>query len=195
MMQIMTILRDCLTYFFRKKKQVCNPCKLTYIPNRLHTNDRPPIESFGVGELLFRRCRPDEINNPYNCTLAELSHNRKGLDDNQLSQESDVLYNIRPDVNIQIFNDMVVCPIKIKDLNSIGLYDKLFNDENGNIARILLIHEPETCMYPHCVFRIWYNDELATFENRPYTKNRKIRIKLKDEFVSMIVTQTLSQTA
>ncbi len=88
---------------------------------------------------------------------------------------------------------MVICPIRIKDLSKDGQYEKWFNDEKGNIARIKLLHDPDPCMFPHCIFRVWYNEEIANMDDKNYTRNRKIKIQIKHELASMIYTQTLSQ--
>jgi hypothetical protein len=194
MMKIIRILRDWLIDFFHKEKNILRPCQLNYIPERLHTNDREPLQIFIVGEFLYRRCKPEDLSNPYNSvSLAELSHNRAGNERNRISEASDVLFNIVLALGFERYDDMVACPIRIKDLDQHGQYDKSFSDDKGNIARIRLLHEPDPCMFPHCVFRVWYNEEVAELDNRNYTRNGKIRIQLKHELASMLYNQTLSQ--
>ncbi len=156
MMQIIKILRDWLTGSSRKRKRILEPCQLNYIPDKLRTNNREPFQTFHVGELLFMRCAPDKLSNPYNSiTISDLSHNRRGSEENPVSESEDVLYNIRPDIDFEKYTDKVVCTIRILDLNADNKYDKSFT-EDGNTATIRLIHEPEPCMYPHCVFRILF---------------------------------------
>jgi hypothetical protein len=194
MMKIIKILRDWLIDFFRKRKKVLRPCQLNYIPGRLHTNDREALQIFSVGEFLYRRCKPEEMTNPYNTiSLAEISHNRAGDTQNIISEANDVLYNIVPAAEGERHADMMVCHIVIKDLDEKGQYDKSFSDDKGNVARMRLLHDPDPCMFPHCVFRVWYNEEVAKMENRNYTRNGKIRIQLKHELASMIYTNILTQ--
>jgi hypothetical protein len=193
-MRILTILKEWLINSFPKKKRILNPCQLTYIPKRLHTNDKEPVEVFNVGEFLYRRCKPEDLLNPYNSiSLAEISHNRAGEKLHIVSYENDVLINIVKDLGFERYDNMVVCKIKILDLTANGQYNKSFNDDKGNVAKIMLLHEPEPCMYPHCVFRVWYNEEVAKMDNKQYTRNNQIRIKLKHELAGMIYTNTLSQ--
>lgn len=173
------------------------PCQLNYIPEKLQTNDRLALQSFDVGELLYMRCAADNLSNPYNSiTLSELSHNRGGSNENPISDPDDVLYNIRPDLDFEKYPDKVVCTIRILDLNEQSQYDKSFSD-GSNAATIRLIHEPLPCMYPHAVFRILFNEEIVTYKNYKdnLKKANKLRNSLKTELASMIVTQTLSQTA
>jgi len=197
MMRIIKILRDWLIGFFHKKKLILRPCQLSYIPEYLRTNGREPFQAFRIGELLFMRCTPEKLSNPYNSiTISDLSHNRRGNEESPLSESTDVLYNIRPDLDFEKYPDKVVCTIRILDLNNENKYDKSFED-NGDIATIQLIHDPEPCMYPHCIFRILFNGEVVTYDNYKdnIKKANKLRNSLKTELASMIVTETLSQTA
>lgn len=196
-MKIMKILKGWLIGFFRKKKPTFEPCQLHYIPDNLKTKGRTPIHSFYVGELLFMRCDAEDLNNPYNSiTLAELSHNRRGKERHPMSNPSDVLYNIKSDVNFEKYPDKSICTIKILDLTETHIYDKSFQDSE-KIATIKLIHDPLPCMYPHCVFRISYNGEIVTYDNykQGLKKANKLRNQLKIELASMIVNNTLSQIA
>jgi len=88
---------------------------------------------------------------------------------------------------------MVVCTIKILDLTESNQYNKQFTDAKNNSARILLLHDPVPCMFPHCFFRVWYNEEVATMDNKIDKKYNELRNKLKHELASMIYTETLSQ--
>jgi len=58
-----------------------------------------------------------------------------------------------------------------------------------------LLHEPEACMYPHCVFRVWVNDELITYNNYENTvkKLSYIKLQLKEELAYMIIKREVSQ--
>ena len=141
------------------------------------------------------RCNKEDLSNPYNSiTIAELSHNRQGLNENIISEANDVLYNISSKNSFEKY-DKEICSIKIKDLNNEEQYDKFFTDQH-NSANIKLIHQPVPCMYPHTIFRIILNGEIVTFDNYKtgLKKLNKLRIIIKEELASMIYTETLSQS-
>ena len=50
-------------------------------------------------------------------------------------------------------------------------------------------------MYPHCVFRVWVNDELITYNNYENTvkKLSYIKLQLKEELAYMIIKREVSQ--
>jgi len=174
-------------------------CTLGYIPERLHTNDKPLIETFSIGEFLYRRCRPEEIDNPFaSISISELSHNRSGPEGQDISRPEDVLYNIQLESELQYHTDKVVCVLRIETLTLEQKYRKQFEEtKNDNIYTSImeLLHDPESCMYPHCVFRIWVNDVQVTLDN--YKENLKklnvIRNSLKEELAFMIVKKIISQ--
>lgn len=57
-------------------------CNLEYIPEHLHTNDKPTNNIFLVGEKLFYRCLPQKLSKPYdNMSLRDISHNRNFCND------------------------------------------------------------------------------------------------------------------
>ena len=69
-------------------------CNLHYIPTKLHTNDKPIIDKFEIGEKLFYRCKPELLCKPYdNISLRDISHNRNFNDDKNLGSEN-VFFNI-----------------------------------------------------------------------------------------------------
>jgi len=81
-------------------------CRLAYIPDRLHTNDRPIINEFEVNENLYLRCKAEDLENPYRgVTITELSHNRSGLKDNIICNPDDVLYNIKQNKPIEKYEN------------------------------------------------------------------------------------------
>ncbi len=174
-------------------------CHLSYIPARLHTNDKAIITEFEIGEFLYRRCNPEELENPFKgITIGELSHNRGGLNNNLLCNPNDVLFSIREYEDFQIYEGKVVCPLKIKTLTENSSYIKEYTQTKDNTEYkcvMQLIHEPEPCMYPHCVFRVWINDTIVTTKNNKTTidKLTEIRTKLKDELASMIRKRQVSQ--
>ena len=174
-------------------------CNLKYIPDRLHTNNRPIIRKFNLGHLLYHRAKPEDVENPYKrVTIAELSHNLGGDPHNPLSQPQDVLFSVKNDEVVEKYEDREICTLKIISLNDENHYDKEFSQEkNGHNAtgRIKLIHKPVPCMYPHCTFRVWLNGTIVTYDNYKQTlkKWNKIRTELKEELASMMIQRVVSQ--
>lgn len=173
-------------------------CKLPYIPQRLHTNNKVNNNAFVVGEFLYMRCNQDVLDNPYkSISITELSHNRSG-ENNSISVAEDVLYSIKAEENIEKHNDKKICSLEIIDLNKNNSYRKKFTQEKNGCqfeAILELFHEAEPCMYPHCVFRVTLNNERVTYNNYKDTlqKVNKIRNSIKEELASMIVRMEVSQ--
>jgi len=172
-------------------------CQLRYIPINLHYESKSIIFEFEIGEFLYRRCKPEELENPFqSISITELSHNRSGDAKNPLCAENDVLYNISNDENERYIN-RVVCTLEIKSLNENKGYKKTYSQQKNDkkyFCSMELIHEPDPFMYPHCVFRISINDETITYENYDSTikKLNQIRNQLKDELASMILRKQIS---
>lgn len=196
------ILKFYHTIFFQNKNEkyfvnnVPN-CTLVYIPERLHQRNRTPITSFEVGERLYFRCKSEVLDNPYKAiSITELSHNRSGLNSNILCVPDDVLFNIKENEPEERYEGLEICIIEIKYLESNSVYNKTYSETKNSAqfnCRIRLIHEPDCCMYPHSVFRVWINDELITYDNYNDTvkKLNKIRSLLKNELASMIIQNAL----
>ncbi len=174
-------------------------CLLPYIPTRLHTNDKPIIEQFEVGEYLYMRCTLDQLSNPYkSISITELSHNRSGLKDNILCNPDDVLFSITQDEEFGKHENLDICTLEIISLNAGGKFNKLYTESKNEITytgRLELLHEPESCMYPHCVFRVWLNNDRVTYDNYKATlkKVQKIKTEMKEELASMIRKKQVSQ--
>lgn len=172
-------------------------CELPYIPERLHQGNRGPISTFEVGEHLYFRCNAEVLDNPYkSISITELSHNRKGLSSETLSNPDDVLFNINLDETEERYTGLEICTIEIKSLDSNYQYVKNFTESKNNVdhnCTFKLIHDPAVCMYPHCVFRVWINNELITYDNYNQTikKLNKIRAFLKEDLASMILQREL----
>ncbi|MDD5150946.1 MAG: hypothetical protein PHC28_10810 [Flavobacterium sp.] len=173
-------------------------CDLDHIPERLHQNNNPLIENFSIGEFLYRRCDKEDLSNPYlKISLTELSHNRS-LNGNNRSYPNDVLFDIKKDNNTKIIPDKVVCNLIIKSLNDDYKYIKKFEETKTNIvynAVLCLLHQPEPCMYHHCVFRIILDGVIITYDNYKTTLNKlnKIKTAIKTEIASMIYTGEIDQ--
>ncbi len=174
-------------------------CTLLYIPKRLHSNDRLSIKEFEVGEYLYRRCTKEELSNPFKTiSLTELSHNRGGWKSQILCNPDDVLYSILESEHFEKYVDKVICTLVIKSLTDDSKYIKQFSqtkDGKEYIGKIELLHEPEVCMYPHSVFRIWVNGEKITYDNYKETlkKLNEIRNQIKEELAAMIWTKEIHQ--
>ncbi len=172
-------------------------CNLQHVPERLHKDDKPTINNFEVGEELYFRCTQEELDNPYlKISICELSHNRKGLANNIISEQDDVLINITGEGDPVI--NKLVCVLVIKDVDAeTGTFNKAFTQNKNQVdnhARIKLIHEPETCMYPHCVFRVWLNEVIIGYHNYGLINSLKqIKTHLKTELASMIIQKQISQ--
>lgn len=168
-------------------------CPLDYIPDRLHTNDRQPINEFGLHELLFRRCKLEEKENPFaKISLVDLSVNRQGEIGEELCKPDDVLFNTHPEEgHIQArFDDQVIVVLEILEIAPSNTYEKLF-EEDANNCRIILRHRPDPCNFSHSAFEIFYNQTEVTYENWKNTlgKNNKLRTKCRQEMAKMILRE------
>ncbi len=175
-------------------------CGLDYIPPRLWWQNQKILTEFRVNDVLYRRCDPEELENPYlKISLVDLSHNIGTCDGNPISDKDDVLYSIRTDEEFKMYSNKEICQISIISLNAENGYDKEFHDEldTENNGRMRLDHEPLDCMYPHCVFRVWHNGTPVSFQNYKQTLGHKtakrVRTKMKDELAKMIVRRELNQ--
>jgi hypothetical protein len=167
-------------------------CTLQYIPERLHQNDKPVLVDFQVGDLIFRRCNPKELENPFQAiSLRDISNNLGTNCGNFISEMDDVLFNIVPEDEIEKYTGKVVCVLEIKSLNQNNQYIKNFQEikeGNSNDCNMQLLHDPLFCMYPHCVFRIWVNKVVVTKDNYEVTlsKLNKLRTAIRQELATMI---------
>jgi len=167
-------------------------CTLNYIPKPLHWNEKPVLTEFQVGDLIFRRCNPNELENPFkSISLRDISNNLGTNLGNIISEKDDVLFNIVPEDEIEKYAGKVVCVLEIKSLTQNNQYEKNFfelKDGNNNNCTMQLIHDPLCCMYPHCIFRIWVNNVVVTKENYEVTlsKLNKLRTAIRQELATMI---------
>lgn len=178
-------------------------CNLDYIPDRLHWNAKPLITQYSVGDLIFRRISPDEFENPFaKVSLRDLSHNIGINLGNEVSQGDDVLFSISEADEIQFYEGKYPCTLEIKSLNVDNVYFKLFGFLNQNNekfdATMELVHKPEECMYPHCVFRITMNNLEVTSANYKQTLGHKklaqLRTVIREELAAMIRRNAIEQT-
>lgn len=129
-------------------------CHLGYIPKRLHTDEKPILSNFSIGEKLFYRCNPNKLQEPYDSiSLRDISHNRNFNSDIDYPSD-DVLYNISPGAISQKYDSHIVTLI-IVNVNNLGTYSKEIDSLDNKVKiEITLLHKPEPCMYPHCAFEI-----------------------------------------
>ncbi|MDI6045653.1 hypothetical protein [Flavobacterium yafengii] len=169
-------------------------CNLNYIPNHLHTNDKPLIEQFYIGEKLFYRCKPENLKKPYdNISLYDISHNRD-FNDNKTFTENDVFYNIIEDDVREKYENFNFNSFYIKNLSEgHHTYIKQFVFEDLT-ASITLKHSPVPCMYPHSVLEICIGNVVINNENYKIElgkKNQKfstLRSLIRQELTSLIQT-------
>lgn len=171
-----------------------NICTLPYIPERLHTKEKPALEEFFIGEELYWRCKP-KIELPYFAiTLSNVSHNRQGHSENIISESLDVLWNTDPDEDFEKYDyDIVV--LKIKELLPNHTFSKQFEEDSYKVS-MSLIHEPINCNYAHTIFKfIFQLDTEVTFENYKQTlghkKAKKVRSLCKLKLHEMIIRKEL----
>jgi hypothetical protein len=135
-------------------------CEIVHIPSRLHSLDKPDIPEFSINELIFRRCKEEDIENPFDSfQLYDISVNREGMPDNKLSEPEDVLWNFAPERNsFEKYSESIVY-LTVKELNDSNAYEKKSDshiDPKDNVV-LKLTHKKIPCNYAHCTFEIHYN--------------------------------------
>jgi len=167
-------------------------CSLHYVPERLHWNDKPLLISFQLGDLIYRRCKPEDLENPFKyISLRDISNNIGSCQAIQVSQPDDVLINIDEDSKDELYDGQITCTLQIIELTESNDYQKFDSQEkNGHTyqSKVKLLHDPLCCMYPHCIFRIWIDDVVVTEENYNDTlqKLKIIRTKIRQDLALMI---------
>ncbi|TVQ50157.1 MAG: hypothetical protein EA362_03010, partial [Saprospirales bacterium] len=112
-------------------------CSLDYIPPHLHSDNRPIINEFNIGDYLYHRASPDVIENPYKrVSITELSHNLAGNPKNPLSSAEDVLFSIKSEEAFEKYEGKAICTLRIISLTTDRQYNKeFFQEKNGKKAR------------------------------------------------------------
>lgn len=179
-------------------------CEIPYIPNRLHRNGRENIVEFEIGELLFRRCPPNHVRNPFDSiSLVDVSVNREGPEAGKFCEEEDVLYITIPNDGDKEKYEESICRMQILELNDNSQYEKRIdgkqagpNGEQNDIScTIKLKHKSEDCNYAHSAFEFYYDEEEVTWENFKATLgkdnkgHRKLRTTCKTEISKMILKE------
>jgi hypothetical protein len=175
-------------------------CLLDYIPQYLHTNDKPIVKEFTIGEELYYRCKAGECKKPYDkISLYDISHNRNFHDGKQYPKE-DVLYNTNDhDPSERHESDIVV--LKITELSKEQTFSKeLVSQSDPDVkAHITLLHDPLPCMYTHSVFEISINETIIdrenynTFLGKSNRLFKNLRSDIRQELSSIIQTGIIDQ--
>lgn len=176
-------------------------CALEYIPEHLHTNDKPIIEGFSIGEDLYYRCKPEKCSKPYDSiSLYDISHNRNfGRPDE--FPKNDVLFNIAEEDSKELY-DLEIVTLRISELEDEATYVKEIVSRNDPHLKaiITLRHAPIPCMYPHSVFEVSINDttvDRINFDsilnkgNRTY---KNLRSDIRQELTSIIQTGNIDSS-
>ena len=168
-------------------------CNLEYIPIQLHTEDKPIIDKFEIGEKLFYRCKPESLCKPYdNISLRDISHNRNFNDDLKFGSEN-VFFNIDELDDRMHYADLKFIEFYIKNLLEETTYSKIFSSKDL-VAKITLKHFPVPCMYPHSVFEITFNGQVVDKDNYNLTLGKgnairsNLRSLIRQELTSIIQT-------
>ena len=170
-------------------------CLLDYIPEYLHSNNKPIVKKFAIGEELYYRCKAGECKKPYDkISLYDISHNRNFCNEQQYPKE-DVLFNtIESDPSTTYDSRIVV--LKITKLSKEETFSKeLVSQSNSSLkARITLLHDPLPCMYTHSVFEISIDGTIINKNNYNSTLGKRnmsyknLRSDIRQELTSIIQT-------
>lgn len=180
-------------------------CELDYIPSHLHSNDRPIVESFSIGEKLYYRCLPKNLSKPYdNINLRDISHNRNFCDDEQYGSDC-VLWEAVGNKDFQRYEEHNFIELLIEKISE-NTYHKRFSKNNPNnnenfVVEISLKHDPIPCMYLHSVFEIKMNGVIVTEENynTGFGKRNQFfnlyRNEVRQELTSMMQTGKINNSS
>jgi hypothetical protein len=154
-------------------------CSNPKIPKRLHRNNRLPNQTFEPKEILFERFK---IRVPFH---EWVNNNTVSASIFQFKREGDSfnreLYSLSPlDVlfNIEIdggdLTDYGVMGFKCETVKNCAPYV----DEMNNVFSMNIIHDPNPCMYPHTIIKVFKNGvNDASVKSRP--ANAEFRDELK----------------
>lgn len=161
-------------------------CRLSYIPEHLHSKGKSKTPFFNVGEKLYYRSKPENLSRPYdNISLYNISHNRN-FNNELLYPKDNVFFNIDIDDEREIYENLKIVILEIKDLQNHQTYYKeiVSKIDESLKAEIILKHYPLPCMYPHSIFEISVNNIIIDPKN--YEKNLGKKNKLFSDLRSEI---------
>ena len=152
------------------------PCSNSLIPERLHTNDKPEVQNFDVGDNVYRRCNDAWIDDPFGqVSLYDLSLNRATLAGETVSLPDDVLLNIEAESQDNLYYKEATITLTIMEVDAaIGSYYKLLSSQSDTLSdgtvrdhelSILLKHDCLACNYAHCVIELRYDGEVVNKDN------------------------------
>lgn len=158
-------------------------CNVTYIPEHLHQQDRTIIPDFFESEKLYWRLGDHPPVAPYSkISLYDISCNRSG-EENSLSMEDDVLWNIDPNKPFQRYQSEITT-LSVRKLapetpTSITIQNP--QPSTGLYVTMSLIHDPLPCNYAHTMFvfdlidgtRVTKENYSETFQKKPYKRLRQ----------------------
>lgn len=178
-------------------------CEFNEIPKHLHADGRKRIEHFYSSEFLFRRDDFKKELNISKISLAHLSVNRSGTEENMISDESDARHFIDADGNYQKFEGQIdrlaVAESGLED-GQVKSYSEKY-EVNGKEevahARVMLRHDPEPCNYAHSTFEFDLNGvRMVVFPKDESTYSgglgkgakyvRRLRTAIRDDISKMI---------
>lgn len=154
-------------------------CNLSYIPKRLHKNGRLDNQVFYKGESLFIRINPNHPTPFESITLANLSLNRSGID-NEYSYPEDVLWNTREDKGFEKFHWTIkTMNIGSNSYNEV-LQPVIVEKYGDDYCKIILKHLSIDCNFAHCDMDFIINGNIVvTKENFKETLGSKRFKKLR----------------
>lgn len=176
-------------------------CSLLRIPPRLHSNGRAALPHFEVGERLYRRCKTDEIENPFaKISLVDLSVNREGPKEvAPLCEPQDVLRDFSAESAEEwLLAGEVAVSLELMEINEEGTY-RYKSELPGAPALatatcvLHLAHDQEPCNYSHSAFKLFLNGVEVSFDNYEEKeglgakKYRKFRTQCRFELGKMLL--------
>lgn len=160
-------------------------CKISYIPDYLHQNDKPTVNFFHDFEKLYWRLGTHNEVAPYSSiSLYDVSCNRSGVIGEVFSVEDDVLWNIEDSGGPEKYSSKVITLLVRKIFENTPTTILIRYPETGNefsSVVMTLIHDPLSCNYAHCMFvfdldgdgRVTKENYKDTFGKSKYKNVRK----------------------
>lgn len=159
-------------------------CINTNVPRRVQWNERSVINSFSSSEKIFRRCKPELIQDPFGkLSLYDLSHNRSGLSFGVLSKEKDVFLDYSSADSTSFDNEnLILLSIDIFLNNQNNLTKTIFSQkDNSKTASLILSHKPVPCNFYHTCIEFKLNQTLVTKVNYKSTLGKRSNKILRDQ--------------
>ncbi len=152
-------------------------CNELGIPPHLHRKGREYDNQFNADEKMFRRypAYPVETSKSIivkeNFNFDSMSFNREKYSENP----SDVLFSIK-DKN-HFFRSHKIVSLKVQEIEGL----KEIHPDDQEIYSFKVIHDPEDCMYPHCIVQVLKNGK-----NVPGIKPSSVKSKIREKIEKMV---------